>query len=214
MVRATYGGPLIKPTTQEKLRLPPPLEHSDSFDSLIGILKALPETDNMGSPPRKPHQQTQYLPDVPAPSSFGRSAHGSSHMSDAFAPLTMSPNTLAAKVEALQRKLLGGSGGTGATSDGTQLSTFSFKLNSHHSPQKPLAEGRFSGVMPWKMFGDEPGAAVNPKPASPAKAGKHLLPDRPPLVRGGSFTVRFSILFFRSFFFAQLNRARNLCMLF
>jgi hypothetical protein len=197
MVMATYGGPLIKPATQERLRLPPPLEHSDSFDSLIGILKSLPEMDSsFNSPtasPRRPQQGAHYLPEMPPPPSFGGKGRNTSAETPSSAPMHMSPNTLAAKVEALQKKLLGGGGsggggGGGGMQDEGQMSSFSFKLNSRNSPQKPLAEGRYSGVVPWKMFGDEPGAAANPKPVSVKE--KHLLPERPPLVRGGSFTVR------------------------
>eukprot|EP00038_Savillea_parva_P002987 m.119727 g.119727 ORF g.119727 m.119727 type:complete len:219 (+) comp11034_c0_seq1:2359-3015(+) len=115
-----------------------------------------------------------------------RSTGASSIMkSEAFAPLSMSPSKLAAKVDALQKKLMGGSAQAG------QMGSFSFKLNSA-SAKQPLAEGQFSGIMPWKMTEDAAMAQHHEQHAEEASVPKSstLHPERPPLVRGGSFTIK------------------------
>jgi hypothetical protein len=106
LVMATYGGPLIKQASRDNmLKLPAPLNKTDSFDSLIGILKSLPDTD-CGSPIRSRHVPTPSVPfpSIPPPFEGSRRKKRLSSVmtSEAFAPLSLSPNRLAAKVEALQ----------------------------------------------------------------------------------------------------------------
>eukprot|EP00037_Helgoeca_nana_P006886 m.62941 g.62941 ORF g.62941 m.62941 type:complete len:323 (+) comp17737_c0_seq1:316-1284(+) len=189
LVMATYGGPLIKQASRDNmLKLPAPLNKTDSFDSLIGILKSLPDTD-CGSPIRSRHVPTPSVPfpSIPPPFEGSRRKKRLSSVmtSEAFAPLSLSPNRLAAKVEALQRKLMGG--GVLAPAKSGQIGSFKFKLNSS-SASRPIAQGEFSGVLPWKVLDDEAELAVEEDPPQTPPQST-LKPGKPPLVRGGSFTI-------------------------
>eukprot|EP00035_Acanthoeca_spectabilis_P007784 m.142869 g.142869 ORF g.142869 m.142869 type:complete len:328 (-) comp14084_c0_seq4:4546-5529(-) len=194
LVMATYGGPLIKQASRDNLlKLPAPLKQTDSFDSLIGILKALPDTDSPGKsdpfslPASDAMPRDAVVPPVPAGGTSRmnpahQSPFGQTPMStEAFAPLSLSPSKLAAKVDALQKKLLGG-GGLGPA-ESMQLGSFTYKFNSA-TAKRPLAEGQFSGVMPWNM------TEGGPEPAAAGPGRSTLLPDKPPLIRGGSFTIK------------------------
>jgi len=208
LVMATYGGPLLKKASRDNLKLPAPLNKTDSFDSLIHILKALPDTEGGGSPVKQ-QMMPRAIPSPPPammatrspmPSRPPKRSHRSAAaapaagspvrrslmQSEAFAPLALSPSKLAAKVEALQKKLLNG-GALGPAESG-QLGSFSFKLNSAAAKQ-PLAEGQFSGVMPWKVE-PQSGDHHDAPPTGISSPPPRLLPDTPQLVRQGSFTIK------------------------
>eukprot|EP00041_Stephanoeca_diplocostata_P029155 m.853828 g.853828 ORF g.853828 m.853828 type:complete len:254 (-) comp23502_c1_seq35:1667-2428(-) len=43
LLLSAYGTGLMKQRSRERLGIPPPLQHTDSFDSLINVLKSLPD---------------------------------------------------------------------------------------------------------------------------------------------------------------------------